>query len=1004
MPIIYTTGLLALISCDNHTPEYATAYEMEDLSDGIGGPKALARTGDFILENETIRVAITQPGASMGPSLYGGSLIDADLNRLGSMGGGFGNDRLAETFPTVNMNVMYAVNEGDVEILADGSDGGAAVIRVKAAQEPFLRLLKGLWAIIGAPDFSISTDYIVEPGTSWVTMRTTAYDWRPANTIPSDPSALPDDSTLLSSAGELDLLGWAVETGASFGDFYLQGGNVDVFAPGIGFDEDGAVQEATAAGLNTFQAPFELDFVAGTADGISYGLAALDGTVQVPLFTSSQTAAFGAGMEGTLGEDDGRFPNEMALTYERVFVVGKGDVGSVLDGILAARGADTGRIDGVVVEEGTLEPVSGVSVFVYVAGEEAPYSQWETDVGWDDDSPDGSFGGTLPPGDYELVVHESQNGTGPRVPITVGNKTEKSVSLVAPRAGLAGFTVVDETGLLVPAKLTIARNDGDSSRDPVLGDGYIAGMPEAVVFSPYGQTEIMLPPGSYTAYATRGPEYELAWVDFEVSASSPIELELQVIRSVDTTGWVSADLHVHSDPSHDSGVSAHERIYTMVSEGVEFVVPTDHDFVSDFRPVVEETGLGYWISTVPGVEVTTVEVGHYLGFPVQHDYLLNAGGAFDWTDSNPNQMLDDLVALGDPMVETPVTFVAHPRDGILGYFDQFGFSPYGGEVGEPRIDTPILAITNPLLAASNFQTEFDALELFNGKRMDFLRTPTEPELTGYNDGEDVQGWDIVERTLEEQADLDAGTYTLGYGVHGQIDDWFTLINLGYRYTAIGNSDTHGKTSVESGCPRNYVVSSTDQPGFIDPVELAENVRDGHVVASYGPFVDFTADGIAIVGDDHIPDGPVTFNIEVQSPTWFDVERVELYRNGVLIEVWTDLDPSEITNLVATYEDEPAIDSWYAVIASGSGSLEPMYTPVEYAPVELQDVVTEALSEVDAVGALLSESPEYPRTYPVHPFALTNPIYIDLDGDGFDAPGVPEFMLNEPLDPAEAVEE
>lgn len=986
------TPLSLLLSCATPPQPYASASVIEELSHAVGGPKALAREGDILLENDRVRVAITQVGPSMGPSLFGGSLIDADLQRAaGGVGSGFGNDRLAELFPTVNMNVMYAMEgEGTVEILNDGSDGEAAVVRVMARHEPFLKLLSGLWAILEAPDFSIATDYVVEPGKPWVTLRTTAYfaDWQ----------SYPEEAELLGNTKDLPLLSYAVETGLSFGDFYLQGGNMDVFAPGIGFDENGAVYDAVAAGQNTFQTPFELDFVAGTADGISYGLAMVDGPVYVPLFTSSQTAAFGAGLDGVLPPDE-RFPAGSAYTYERLFFIGRGDVGSVLDGILEARDTPRGRVEGYVVEEGSLQALSGVDVFVYARDAERPYSQWESDVGWEDPHVDGGFGGFLPVGSYDLLVHEQGVGAGPRVPIeVVEGGTIEGLTLLAPRAGHVDVSVIDESGLLVPSKITVHRDDGEPLvRDPVLGDGYVGGMPEAVVFNPFGATAFSLPPGEYVVYATRGPEYEFGQERISVSASAPVDIELQVIRSVDTSGWISADLHVHSDPSHDSGVSPEARIGTMASEHVEFLVTSDHDFVSDFRPVIEDLGMTPWVASLPGVEVTTVEAGHYLGFPVTHDHLAHAGGAFDWTDSTPDEMLSDLRDLGVEEIE-PVTVVAHPRDGILGYFDQYGYSPYGGEVGEPLVETSLLALTNLLLASNNFSLDFDAIELLNGKRYDFIRTPTQDELDRIAAGEEVSHIDVVTRTLDEQADLDEGVYTLGYGLNGQVDDWFSLLNLGYRFTAVGNSDTHGTTSTESGCPRNYVLSSTDDPGWIDPIELSENIRSGHVVTSYGPFVRFGI-GDAIVGDEVVVSGDVEIDIEIQAPTWMSVDRMELYRNGVLIEEWTALDEG-VVRFVGGTVDQPTQDSWYVLIVTGSETMEPLFTPVDFAPVQLQDVVTEALSSVEAVGALLSETPDHPKVYPVTPFAITNPIYVDVDGNGWTPPGIPDFMLNTPVDPAD----
>jgi hypothetical protein len=975
-------SLLFLLSCAVEPQPFAHATVMEDRSDGIGGPKALARAGDIVLENDKVRFVITQGGTSMGPSLYGGSIIDADLNRGPGYTGGLGNDRLAESFPTVNMNVPLALEPETVWILNDGANGEPAIVRTQADAVPFITLLKGLWAFIGAPDFYLTTDYILKPGESWVTIKTTAH---------MSPE-LPDQVTALSYEPDMPLLEYAIETGMSFGDFYLQGGDVNVFSPGIGFWENGAVYDARDAGQNTFLEPFELDYVGGTSDGVSYGLASLTGPVYVPLFTSSQTAAFGVGLEGdedAWGND--RFGPTDAFSYERVMVVGDGDMGSVVTGILEARGTASGTLTGHVLEEGTTEPLSGIYVFVYEPGAELPWSQFTTDVSWSDQRQDGSFGGNLPVGDWELLVRRPGIGTGERIPVTISAGGEQNVVLTAPRAGHVQFEVVDETGLTVPSKVSIFPSNGQPVRDPVLGDGYIAGNPEAVVFNPFGVVDVALPPGDYVAYATRGFEYELGVAEFTVTSGGRADVELQVWRSVDTTGWVSADFHVHAQPSHDSGVTPPARVGTMVSEHVEFLVSTDHDYITDYRPHIENLGLEPWISSAVGLETTTIEAGHFLGFPLVADHLDPSGGAFDWTGLTPDEMIGALKDLGGDV--EPVTFVAHPRDGILGYFDQFGFDPYTGEV------TPgLLNITNPLLAdPSNFSFEYEALELLNGKRYEILRTPTAPEME-LAVTDDLDPYEMVKRTMDEQQDLIDGTYTLGADWEGQVDDWFTLLNLGYRYTALGNSDTHGTTSTESGCPRNYVVSSTDDPAFISTEEMAEAVRNGNILTTYGPFVRFVANDVAIMGDELEVSGDVEFFIEVQSPTWFDVHRVEVYRNGELVHE-IEATNNDIVNVSETWTDTPDQDSWYVVIVMGNDSLEPLFTPVEYAPVQLQDVVIEALGEVDAVADLLSAAPPLPRTFPVYPFALTNPIYVNVDGGEWTAPGIPAWLVP-PAEPEE----
>jgi hypothetical protein len=434
-----------------------------------------------------------------------------------------------------------------------------------------------------------------------------------------------------------------------------------------------------------------------------------------------------------------------------------------------------------------------------------------------------------------------------------------------------------------------------------------------------------------------------------------------------------------------------------VAEGVEFLSSTDHDTITDYGPPIVELGLENWLQSAVGLEVTTIEVGHYLGFPLVMDHLADQGGSFDWTGLTPIEMIDSLRELGVPGGEEPMVFVGHPRDGILGYFDQYVVNPYKDDNGDVALDPSQLNVLsgNTLLDAGNFTLDFDALEVLNGKRFELIRTPTAPELADYAAGGTTDEVDMFIRTMDEQIDLEEGTYTLGYGYEGVVDDWFTLNNLGYRITALGNSDTHGLTSTEAGCPRNFVMADTDQPGFLSPGDVARAVKEGRVVASYGPFVRFFANGDQQLGPGSDVDGAsVELTIEVSTPGWFTIDQVELYENGRLIEVWdTDaIDHTAVVNFAETLTVTPEKDSWYVVIAAGGDDLSPVFTPVEYPPIFLEDVVTGALAGI-GLSDFLSEAVPVPRAFPIHPYALTNPIWVNADGDSeFTPPGIPEWLV------------
>ncbi|MEE2751998.1 MAG: hypothetical protein VX519_11260, partial [Myxococcota bacterium] len=267
-------------------PGFARAYVMNDLTDGVGGPNALARAGDFVLENDRVRFAFVGERMSFGPGKDGGGLIDADLARHdGRWNEGQGNDQFAELVSTANLFVPGVVSEqsaagvGSVSILED--TGEAAVVRVSAPGTPFMDLVNPLVFTGGGkkPGWMV-TDYILKPGEDWLTIRTTVTLAALELDPPIDGETLPPLTTAQSIVNQA-LLG-----GLAMGDFLHLGGSVDVFASDIGFHELGAVYDAQLEGQNLFIEPLAVDYVGGTAHGVSYGLAAVGGQMLMPLFAS----------------------------------------------------------------------------------------------------------------------------------------------------------------------------------------------------------------------------------------------------------------------------------------------------------------------------------------------------------------------------------------------------------------------------------------------------------------------------------------------------------------------------------------------------------------------------------------------------------------------------------------------------------------------------------------------------------------------------------------------
>ena len=136
-------------------------------------------------------------------------------------------------------------------------------------------------------------------------------------------------------------------------------------------------------------------------------------------------------------------------------------------------------------------------------------------------------------------------------------------------------------------------------------------------------------------------------------------------------------------------------------------------------------------------------------------------------------------------------------------------------------------------------------------------------------------------------------------------------------------------------------------------------------------------------------------VEIREKIFFELDSatIKSVSFSLLDDIVATLDSHpDIVKLVQDISVPVTKDSWFVIVAVGDGDLSPVFTPVEMAPVQLQDVVTEAPSDVPAIGPLLSPAIPIPRSGAVIPYAITNPIYVDVDGAGWTAPGLPTWLL------------
>lgn len=631
-------------------------------------------------------------------------------------------------------------------------------------------------------------------------------------------------------------------------------------------------------------------------------------------------------------------------------------------------------------------------------------------------------------------------------------------------------------------------------RQKALGEGSYAPGLGRYQYTTNGHGEMLIEPGAYDVWASRGFEYSVDKQQVALAPGQTALLNFRLNHEVKTPGWISGDFHVHGQNSYDAVVKHRDRVAAFAGEGIELLSSSDHDYITDFAPYVHQLGLEQWLATQVGTELTTVELGHFLGFPFRYEEWKDGqrvpqNGAIDWTGKTPDTLFDELRNLGEYDPEDTVVVVPHPRDSFFGYFDQYGMSAYDpSQIKGTLFEWFPPFVQNPLGNPELFSGRFDALEVFNSKRFELIRTPSAGEERAYNHARSTielqadQGAspdlierqqialdrryikDILRRTPAEQdaiwaADGSEGCDLISFckiaddcsngqscdqdlhvcytpcasdadcqGVacnggrcesdlgpddapctseQGVIDDWFRLLDYGVVRTAMGNSDTHQLfTQTEAGCPHDFVRSSADVPRAIDRLEIARNIKAGKVVASYGPFIEVWIDGLEI-GETRTPDAgqqTVALRVKVQSASWYDVDRVEIYRSGHLIHVLTgagdelqpgsDVDVSglrlpnpRVVNLDATFDEPvPDVDSWYVVIAMGLNGrdMSPVFSEHPYLKLQIGDILSRSFSSVplpfDISGALV------PRVFRVYPYAVANPVFVDVDGNGrYDAP-------------------
>jgi hypothetical protein len=568
-----------------------------------------------------------------------------------------------------------------------------------------------------------------------------------------------------------------------------------------------------------------------------------------------------------------------------------------------------------------------------------------------------------------------------------------------------------------------------------------------------------LPPGDYEVVFSRGPSYTIDRQDVTVEYNRTNQVTGSVALVMDRVGWSTSDFHVHAAPSLDSDVPLEYRIKGMIANDMDHFVSTDHDVVVDYSPIIQSMDVSRLVGSQIGVEVSPLDFGHFIAFPLEYlewadGNRIIGNGAPDWHTMAPGGIFTWLREMEADDNKVLVQ-VAHP----YGYFDAYRLDPVTLE----PIDS-FLTFINPVVDPSNFSGEFDAMEIMNSKNFDLLRRPTVAEVrylseefdalrASFRAGEiDGQTYDhrlelimtetakrILHRTAEEQdaamdgvgaelpctcgADGDCasglvcdpatlscvepplpGSDPAPQGgmcrtMRGVVDDWFVMLNKGVVKTGISGSDVHDD---EAGTLRTYVKTGTVTPPNLTSDEVNRSLRGHHAVISTGPMIRFTI-GEADIGDKIAATAgqELELYVRVEKAPWYDVDRVEVYRNGRLIH-WASgcqharegdgpephdhpcvAEGDAVVAFEETFTDRPDEDAWYMVTAIGidGRTLAPVYRSVGLPRLGTSEVTQKIY---DLIPLLRTFRVPRPATlFPMFPWAITNPIWVDVGDDGWN---------------------
>jgi hypothetical protein len=207
-----------------------------------------------------------------------------------------------------------------------------------------------------------------------------------------------------------------------------------------------------------------------------------------------------------------------------------------------------------------------------------------------------------------------------------------------------------------------------------------------------------------------------------------------------------------------------------------------------------------------------------------------------------------------------------------------------------------------------------------------------------------------------------------YSNQAAIEDWFHLLNRGHVFPIVGSSDCHGIDRQEPGYSRTYVFLPDEKAEPLDRAAFLDALKKGHSFVTNGPLIVFRVNARYGPGDlAAAKSGKVALSLRVYGAPWVEVGEVRLIFNGERRIVFPlPRGSGGIDKFIQEIDLNLARDTYICVEAMGRKTLFPV----------LQRPSETGLPEDGTLS-----------------YALTNPVFIDIDGNGrFDPPLAEKVLL------------